>query len=107
MIKYTDTVPKWVEPIWTDKGCANPDVIKWSGKKPPPAIGTKVKVTMNSLGPAIVRGYFIEHNWLGINVQFLKPPKWWKEQNKDRILHNGGITKTFGHIFGCEFEELP
>lgn len=46
-----------------------------------PARGEQVFVNMNGFGEGIVRGYFVEHDWLGVYVEPLVPPKWWLEQN--------------------------
>lgn len=99
-----NTAPTFEAPQWIDPGSAsvrNPDATKWGGLEKngtaqPPKIGTKVYVTMNKLGPATVKGYFVEGGWLGILVKFSDPPKWWREQN-------GSPAKSMGHIFGPEF----
>lgn len=70
--------------------------MKWSGKDDPPAVGAKVKVRMNNIGPGVVRGYFVEYGWLGVLVKPSKPPKWWREQTKD-------MADPLAHIFGAEF----
>jgi hypothetical protein len=79
----------------------NRDVTKWggiekNGTATPPTIGSKIYVTMNKLGPATVKGYFVEGGWLGILVKLSDPPKWWREQNK-------GEPGRLAHIFGPEF----
>jgi len=62
--KFT-TCPAWTQAVWTTQGVANAsDPVKWGGKVEPPAIGTKVLITMNQLGRGTVRGYFVEHGWL-------------------------------------------
>jgi hypothetical protein len=49
----------------------------------PPAIGTKVKVTMNGLGTGTVTGYFVEHGWLGVHVKADNRPEWHKNAHPD------------------------
>lgn len=102
-----ETLPKWVQAEWSSDGSAtplnwSPERVLWAGQEnrgtlTPPAIGTKIIVTMNSIGPGTVRGYFTEDGYLGLLVELHKPPKWWIEQNPSRPL---------GHIFGPEFK-LP
>lgn len=69
----------------------------WANAAPPPAIGTKINVNMNSLGEATVLRYFVEHGYLGLLVQFSNPPAWYTKQNKGNPP---------GHIFGPEFKPL-
>lgn len=71
----------------------------WGGEAPPPAIGTRIRVTMNSLGPGTVRGYFIEYDWLGLLVELHDPPEWWIKQNGTYPRHT-----RLAHIFGIEFK---
>jgi len=54
---------------------------------------------MNQLGPATVKGYFIEHGWLGLLCEFHDPPDWWKRQNAKE-------PGRLGHIFGTEFKPV-
>lgn len=90
--------PQW-DPDKANASVLNRDAIKWgglakNGTATPPAIGAEVYVTMNKLGPATVRGYFVVDNWLGVLVEFKDPPQWWIDQNP---------TEPLGHIFGPEF----
>lgn len=70
-----------------------PAVMKWSGKKELPAIGAKVKVTMNSLGPAEVVGYYESHGYLGLMVKFENPPEWYRRQVKNNIEETNRALK--------------
>jgi hypothetical protein len=72
---------------------------KWSGKEAPPAIGAEVKVTMNGLGPGVVKGYFAEESWLGVLVELKSPPDWWLKQNAAALAKG---EKRLAHIFGME-----
>jgi hypothetical protein len=90
-------LPQWTQAIWIGKSgdgkLANEfDPYKWSGDKPPPAIGEKIKVLCNGLGKGTVLRYFAEYGWLGMIVQFDKPPKWYRQQNGDKP----------GHVFGID-----
>lgn len=96
-------LPPYEFAVWTGTGPepAAPGNYLWSRKDgaPPPAIGDRIRITMNSCGPAIVTGYFTEGEWLGVRCTLLDPPAWHIRQNK-------GVT-TNGHVFGPEFEPEP
>jgi len=93
------TAPAWQAPIWQGDKLMNPEApFKWSGDADPPAIGTRIKVTMNRLGFGTVTGYFVEYGWLGVRVRFERPPRWWVKQNHP--------DRPDGHIFGVEFKSM-
>jgi len=69
----------------------------WTGKTELPKIGTKVKVLINRLGTGTVKGYFIEHAYLGVEVALDNQPEWHKKQN--------GVG-TLALIFGVETKEV-
>lgn len=86
------TAEQW--PEWSKQ--AGP---KWSGKEPPPAVGARVLVRMNALGHGRVVGYFIEHGWLGVQVENLENrPEWHVRQNGER---------SYCLVFGNEIEAAP
>lgn len=87
-------LPAFEKARWSEDGMEvlNEDVVKWSGDNPPPAIGTEVEALFNNLGRGKVVGYFVEYKWLGVLVQFLDPPGWYKRQNGSKP----------GHVFGME-----
>lgn len=87
-------VPQYDDPKVATPANAAPGKVLWGGKHEPPAIGSKVRVTMNGLGRGTVRGYFVECDWLGLLVELHNPPQWWAKQNPQRPL---------AHIFGIEF----
>lgn len=92
-----DTVPAYVQlPKWSDPSELEPfrDQVKWVNEAPPPAIGAEILVTINSCGPAIVTGYFVEGGWLGLRCRLTNPPAWHVKQNKGN---------PNGHVFGPEF----
>lgn len=100
-----DTLPAYELARWDDPKDAMPSnrgtttLPLWGNKDtPPPAIGARIQVTMNNLGPGTVRGYFVEGGWLGLLVEFHNPPAWWVKQNAP--------NRPLGHIFGIEFK-LP
>jgi len=68
----------------------------WSGKNPvPPAIGERVTINFNGLGPGTVESYFIEDRWLGVKVKLDKQPEWHRKQNPGR---------DFALVFGRELD---
>lgn len=77
---------------------------QWSGGQRgfdvPPAIGTRVRVTVNSIGPGVVDGYFVEAGYLGVRVK-LDPEtraEWHKKQNPDI---------DYALVFGSEIARIP
>jgi hypothetical protein len=61
---------------------------QWSGREfpAPPDVGTKVRVTCNSIGVGVIEDYFIEHGYIGVRVK-LDPEtraEWHKKQNGDK-----------------------
>lgn len=71
--------------------------VRWSKDEPPPEIGTRIRVTINNCGPAVVTGYFTQDGWLGIICDLTDPPDWHVKQNKGNPR---------GHVFGPEFERI-
>jgi hypothetical protein len=80
---------------FVDDGTNRP---RWGRQATPPAVGARVRITMNRLGAGIVTGYFVEANWLGLLVQLDNEtrPEWHRQQN--------GPHPGPSHIFGPEFE---
>lgn len=77
---------------------------QWSGLVPVPACGEHVNVTMNNLGPGIVRGYFLMDGthgktprYLGVAVSLMDPPAWWCRQ---------GNPTRLATVFGAEIAAL-
>jgi len=98
--KRFETVPVWAVPVWINEKegkVQKSDLPLWSGNGLPPDVGTRIKITMNAIGFGTVKGYFVEHGWLGLLVEPEAPPKWWREQNK-------GECDRLCHIFGIEFK---
>ncbi len=97
-----ETLPEWKQGVVNEKGFIDADhsgnsVPVWSGKFDPPAIGGRVFVRINSLGPATVIGYFTQDGYLGLRVQHDDAPEWYRKQN-------GGNVP--GHVFGIECNQL-
>lgn len=101
--EYTSLPSDWIkyQPGNDVKPADIPVEPKWSGEDEPPAIGTKIRVTINGIGPAIVRGYFVECGWLGLLVDVLSPPDWWVKQNV-----KPGQPYPRSHVFGVECKPL-
>jgi hypothetical protein len=98
----------WTRPQWGEKPAKGDakllneaDPYKWSGDAAPPAVGTKVKVYMNSFGNGTVMGYFAEYGWLGVMVKISKPPKWWVSQTK---AAGENPKNKLGHFFGIDLQ---
>lgn len=81
----------------------------WSASFPLPRIGDRIVITMNGIGPAIVKGYFSEHGYLGVMTRALKPPAWLRKQRKDEAKRTD-MPQWWRDGIGCEFGseiELP
>ncbi len=76
---------------------ATPGLVRWSAEFDPPAIGERIRVTMNGLGEGVVTGYFVEADYLGVTVKLDAPADWYAKQN-------GGNVP--GHSFGAEIAKL-
>ena len=70
---------------------------EWVSTKGVPAVGEIINVKINSIGKSKVLKYFVEHGFLGLLVQPLKPPLWYLKQN--------GANEPC-HVFPAEVEEL-
>lgn len=74
------------------------DIPKWTGQDQPPKVGAIVNLKVNQIGPAAVRGYFLEEGWLGLKVFPLDPPDWYVRQN--------GLDKPLAFVSGKDVEVL-
>jgi len=74
--------------------------VKYSEHDRVPDIGERITISMNSIGPAVVKGYFIEFEFVGVLAVPVTPPDWWKRQNAD---YNGPLKDCCG-VFGSEIE---
>jgi len=54
---------------------------KWSAKFAVPAIGSRVYVNMNDFGEGVVVSYFIEHGYVGVEVDLDRQPDWHVEEH--------------------------
>lgn len=80
--------------------------LKWSAKFPLPQIGDEIVITMNSIGPATVVGFFMEHGYVGVMTRATNPPKWLREQNKrdrEEPARRAGKPQWWIDGIGCEF----
>jgi len=90
------------------------DFPKWSGSIMPPPIGSQVYVNVwneGSIGVSVVVDYYIEHGFLGVLVQPVKPPKGYAKRWRARApaaVAAGDMTAeeargpvTF-HSMGCD-----
>lgn len=88
----------------------------WSAKFYVPNIGDSCYITMNSIGPAIVKGYFTSYGgvikgvptwFLGVMTLSLDPPKWLRQQQKEAAKNPHKpkwLREGIGCEFGCEIE---
>ena len=63
----------------------------------PPKIGERIKVTINKLGYGMVVAYYIEHEYVGVEVKLENPPEWYVKQNG---------KGSHALVFGAEIEKL-
>ena len=73
--------------------------------KPLPSVGSEVNVAINGIGRSKVLKYFVEHGFIGLVVQPINPPDWYKNQNKstlDSALYDWDAC----HVFPAEVTEL-
>jgi hypothetical protein len=90
----TETLPAYRD--------ADGGTLIWATREamPLPAIGDKVTVTMNSIGPATVVGYFASDAFLGVMTKAIAPPAWLRRQTK-RAERDAPQWVKDG--IGCEF----
>jgi hypothetical protein len=96
--KEYSEVPAYEQAVYKDGLPVKSEALIWAGKVPPPPVGEKINVNMNSLGNGDVVGYFSLEGYLGLRVQLDNPPDWYIKQNKGNSV---------GHIFGPEFKAKP
>jgi hypothetical protein len=78
----------------------------WSGCRCPlPDIGATILITMNSIGPAQVVGYFKEGGYLGVMTHAVNPPQWLIDQRARDRENPRHATKPqwWKDGIGCEF----
>lgn len=81
--------------------------MRWSGKGPIPWIGDQVKVTMNRIGKAEVKGYFVSWGggtdwYVGVMALPLKPPAYYKRQTAE-AKKDPRKPRWMGEGIGCFF----
>lgn len=92
---------------------ADGETLKWSGTFPLPDIGTKIYISMNSIGDAIVKGYFAEEGYVGVMAIALDPPAWLVSQRKRNLTHKRATGESIptwikegqSTVFGSEIRE--
>jgi hypothetical protein len=90
-----------------EAGATAPEVPTWSGNDILPAIGSRVRVTMNGLGEGTVIAYFIEERWMGIYVALSNPPAWWVKQTQQKsFVSNENRISGCAMVFGKEIEPV-
>jgi hypothetical protein len=80
-------MPEWVqmpEAKGEEDQAPKSGPVWWSGKLPPPELGSRVTIRMNGFGPGTVVAFFVEYGYLGIEVKVDTRPDWHIKQNKGR-----------------------
>jgi hypothetical protein len=79
--------------------------LRWSAHFPLPAIGTRIYITMNSIGWATVEGFFAEDGYLGIMTRAEDPPQWLRDQRQRDLTNPRHADKPdwWKQGIGCEF----
>ena len=81
------------------------DELQWVCNKPLPSVGSEVTVKINGIGRSKVLKYFVEHGFIGLVVQPVNPPEWYRMQNEsktDSALYDWEPC----HVFPAEVAEL-
>jgi len=79
--------------------------LQWVANKPLPPVDSEVTVKINGIGTSKVLKYFVEHGFIGLVVQPINPPDWYKNQNKstlDSALYDWDAC----HVFPAECLEF-
>jgi len=58
--------------------------LQWVANKPLPAVGSEVTVKINGIGRSKVLRYYVEHGFIGLLVQPVNPPDWYRMQNESK-----------------------
>lgn len=78
--------------------------LRWSAPFPLPAIGTRIYITMNSIGWATVEGFFAEDGYLGVMTKAENPPEWLRQQRQRAATRYTSETPEWlKRGIGCEF----
>src|ERR1017187_3156625 len=56
--------------------------LRWSAPFPLPAIGSRIFITMNSIGWASVEGFFAEDGYVGVMTNAENPPEYLRKQRE-------------------------
>jgi len=84
----------------------------WSADFAIPSIGQRIFITMNSIGWAVVKGYFVSEtdtdNYVGVMTLATRPPKWLRDQHKRDLKHGffgsgSPMPQWMKDGIGCEF----
>ena len=108
---YVVVSPAWFKLSKAEQGVVvGNDFPKWSGSIMPPPVGSQVYVNVwveGAIGVSTVVDYYVEHGFLGVLVQPVKPPKGYAKRWKARVAA-GDLTEvdargpvTF-HSMGCD-----
>jgi hypothetical protein len=78
--------------------------LRWSAPFPLPAIGSRIFITMNSIGWASVEGFFAEDGYVGVMTKAEDPPQWLRDQ-RERVAtrYTSETSEWLKRGIGCEF----
>ena len=93
------TLPAYAPMTKTAEGLVDKDpegLPVWSNETPPPAIGEKINIRVNGIGPARVDGYYTQEGYLGlVTTVDAWPPRLAAQNGEDRTCH----------VFGAEISQ--
>lgn len=83
----------------------------WSADFPIPPIGARVFITMNGIGWARVKGYFVSEclsgDYVGVMTLATNPPTWLRRQHREEVkaYNKGAYSMPDWQVegIGCEF----
>jgi len=81
------------------------DELQWVANKPLPSVGSEVTVKVNGIGVSKVLKYFVEHGLIGLLVQPVDPPEWYRNQNESKT-ESALYDWDPCHVFPAEVAEL-
>ena len=73
--------------------------------KPLPSVGSEVTVKINGIGVSKVLKYYVEHGFIGLVVQPVDPPEWYRKQNESKT-ESALYDWDPCHVFPAEVAEF-
>ena len=69
--------------------------LQWVANKTLPPVDSEVTVKVNGIGVSKVLKYFVEHGFIGLVVQPIDPPEWYRKQNASTTDSAGDTCQLF------------